>query len=161
MAGASHPARFPDPGRSFRKLRKGDKQERHDLPAGESVELVRHEQEAAIQPELRDAGKMRLRKRVEQVLAQASLGRHVEQSDIEHLPANAMDSGQVEYLPDGSISIPIFEEEIVVTKRMVVRERVVVRKDKRTERVVVPVELQRERLEIEADPGLKGRIKRE
>jgi uncharacterized protein (TIGR02271 family) len=160
MAGASRPARFPDPGRSFRKVHNGDKQERHDLPAAESVELVRHEQEAAIQPELRDAGRMRLRKRVEHVLAQANLARQVEQSDVEHRPANAMDSGQVEYLPDGSISIPIFEEEIVVTKRMVVRERVVVRKGQRTERVVVPVELQRERLEIEAGPAVKGRIEK-
>ena len=31
------------------------------------------------------------------------------------------DSGEVETLPDGSISIPVFEEQLVITKRLVVR----------------------------------------
>ncbi|MEX1102673.1 MAG: DUF2382 domain-containing protein, partial [Dehalococcoidia bacterium] len=60
----------------------------------------------------------------------------------------------------GSISIPLFEEEIVVTKRMVVRERLIVRKAQRTEKVTVPLELKRERIGIEADESVRGRVKR-
>ena len=161
MAAANQPRRFPDPGRSVHRLHEGDRQEVHALPPGERLELVRHEQEAVIHPEMRDAGKTRLRKKVEQLLARADVARHVERADIEHRPAEAADSGKIEYLPDGSISIPIFEEEIVVTKRMIVRERVIVRKQERTERVVVPVELQRERLEINPDPHVADRIKRD
>ena len=160
MAAAKQPRRFPDPGRSTRRARKGDRQERHTLPASsDSFQLVRHEEEAVIEPDLRDAGQVKLRKRVDEVLAEADIAKKVEDSQVEHRPANAGDSGKVEYLPDGSISIPIFEEEIVVTKRMVVRERLVIRKEQRIERVVVPVELQRERIEIEADPAVKDRIK--
>jgi len=46
-------------------------------------------------------------------------------------PATAgdYDSGEIEYLDDGSVSIPIIDEELVVYKRLVVRERVIVRKD--------------------------------
>lgn len=161
MATANQHRRFPDPGRSARKFHDGDRQEVHELPPGDHVELVRREEEAAIHPEVRDAGKARLRKRVEQLLARADIVQRVENAEIEHRPAEAGDSGEVEHLADGSISIPIFEEEIVVTKRMIVRERVVIRKRERTERVVVPVELQRERLEIDADPQVADRIKHE
>ena len=62
-----------------------------------------------------------------------------------------MDSGQVETLADGSLSIPVFEEQIVVTKRLVVRERVVIRKHTVFEDHVVTADLRRERLEVEAD----------
>ena len=43
------------------------------------------------------------------------------------------DSGEVEVLPDGSVSIPVFQEELVIEKRLVVRERVIVRKHTVTE----------------------------
>jgi uncharacterized protein (TIGR02271 family) len=61
------------------------------------------------------------------------------------------DSGEVETLPDGSLSIPVFEEQIVVTKRLVVRERVVVRKHTVYEQHEVSADLRRERLEIETE----------
>ena len=62
------------------------------------------------------------------------------------------DSGEIEYLDDGSISIPIIEEELVVMKRLVVRERVIVRKETEVERRRIDVELRRERLEyVEPD----------
>ena len=56
----------------------------------------------------------------------------------------------METLPDGSISIPVFEEQLVVTKRLVVRERVIVRKHTVYEEQVVTADLRRERLEVEA-----------
>lgn len=62
-------------------------------------------------------------------------------------PSSAYDSGEIEYLPDGSISIPLIEEELVVTKRLVVRERIIIRKehDVRTQRI--EAKLRREVLE--------------
>jgi stress response protein YsnF len=60
----------------------------------------------------------------------------------------------VETLPDGSVSIPVFEEQIVVTKRLVVRERVIVRKHTVYEDHVVTADLRRERLEVVADAGV-------
>ena len=61
------------------------------------------------------------------------------------------DSGEVLTLPDGSLSIPVFEEQIVVTKRLVVRERVVIRKHTVYEEHLVEADLKRERLEVEAE----------
>ena len=47
--------------------------------------------------------------------------------DVEHVDTNERiaaeegDSGEVELLDDGSVSIPVFEEVLIVTKRLVVR----------------------------------------
>ena len=65
------------------------------------------------------------------------------------------DSGEVETLPDGSLSIPVFEEQIVVEKRLVVRERVVVRRTTVYEEQVVAADLRRERVEIETDGDVR------
>lgn len=62
---------------------------------------------------------------------------------------DAYDSGEVEHLPDGSISIPIIEEELIVTKRLIVRERIIVRKDTIVETRRIETELRRERVETE------------
>ena len=61
------------------------------------------------------------------------------------------DSGKVETLPDGSISIPILEERLVVTKQTFVRERVIVSKDVETRTEHIEEELRREQVEVEAE----------
>jgi uncharacterized protein (TIGR02271 family) len=70
---------------------------------------------------------------------------------VERLPAGEGDSGEIETLPDGSVSIPVLEEELVVTKRVVVRERIVVRKAVTSRIERVQAELRRERVELEGD----------
>ena len=80
--------------------------------------------------------------------------RGIEQAGLERIDAGDGDSGRIETLPDGSVSIPLFEEQVVVEKRLVVRERVVVRKQTVVEDQVVEADLRRERLEVDADPSL-------
>jgi stress response protein YsnF len=48
--------------------------------------------------------------------------------DVEHTPPFEGDQGEVLSLPDGSLSVPVFEEQLVVPPTWVVRERVVLRK---------------------------------
>lgn len=66
-------------------------------------------------------------------------------------PGSTYDSGEVEYLPDGSISIPIIEEELVVTKRLVVRERIIIRKEHDVRHQRIEAELRREVLEFKEE----------
>jgi hypothetical protein len=54
--------------------------------------------------------------------------RTLEQGEIERISVDGEDSGEVEILPDGSVSIPLLEEQVVMTKRVLVRERIIVRK---------------------------------
>jgi uncharacterized protein (TIGR02271 family) len=80
----------------------------------------------------------------------ARVQRGSEHADLDRVDVTdaSTDSGEVETLPDGSISIPVFEEQIVVTKRLVVRERVIVRKHTVYEDHVVSADVKRERLEV-------------
>ena len=81
--------------------------------------------------------------------------REVEQVELEQAALAESDSGEIETLPDGSISIPVFEEELVVSRRPVLRERVIVRKRRVTEEQRIEETLRRERVEVEGDPGVE------
>ncbi len=121
--------------------------------AREASSLVRHEEELNVGRQPREVGSARVRKRVESRDVVEAVPLRVERfDDLERRAPNEDDSGEIETLEDGSISIPILEEELVVTKRTVVRERVVIRKRTETEQRRVEAELRKERIEIDADP---------
>lgn len=115
----------------------------------EKNDLVIHEEELLVDTAVRDADSVRARKRVETETVTETVPRAIEEAEVERVAANDGDSGEIETLPDGSISIPVLEEELVVTKRVVVRERIVIRKETKTEQTEVREELRKERLEIE------------
>jgi uncharacterized protein (TIGR02271 family) len=114
-------------------------------------EIVRHEEELAAETQVLSAGAAYARKRVEVEKVEEGFPRRVERAEVERVAARDGDSGEVETLPDGSISIPVLEEELVVTKRTVVRERIVIRKEVVTEQQRVEAELRRERVDVEVD----------
>lgn len=122
----------------------------------DDAEVVLHEERLGVGTESERLGTARAVKRVETERVETVAGRAGEQAETERLLVADPDgdSGEVETLPDGSLSIPVFEEQIVVTKRLVVRERVVVRKHTVYDEHVVSVDLKRERLEVQADDGV-------
>ena len=124
----------------------------------EEASVVRHEEELAVGTATTETGSVRVRKQVETYPIDQAVERHTEQIAglEERVPAVEGDSGEVETLPDGSVSIPVFEEELVVTKRVVVRERVIIRKSTVVDEHRIQTELRRERVEIDADPGVLG-----
>jgi uncharacterized protein (TIGR02271 family) len=65
--------------------------------------------------------------------------------------AESYDSGEVETLADGSISVPIIEEEVVITKRRVVKERIIIRRGTIVESRRVDTTLRKERVVIEEE----------
>jgi uncharacterized protein (TIGR02271 family) len=121
-------------------------------PTPEEGLLIRHEEEVAgVDTSWRGIGFVRARKRVDSHLVRELIPRDVENVLLERTPPNENDSGQIETLPDGSISIPVYEEELVVTKRIVLRERVIVRKETVAQQERVDVQLRRERIELETE----------
>jgi uncharacterized protein (TIGR02271 family) len=116
--------------------------------------LVRHDEELRVGRASREAGSVHVRKDVESRNVEELVPLRVEHfHEVEKREPNEQDSGEIETLPDGSISIPVLEEELLVTKRTVVRERVVIRKRTETEERRVEAELRKERVEVDADPG--------
>ena len=114
--------------------------------------VVRHEETMTVEKQPVEVGTVRAHKQVETVRVAEDVPRDVEHADVERVAAAEHDSGKVETLPDGSVSIPILEEELVVTKRTVVRERVIIRKRTITEHHRVEADLRRERVEVDPDP---------
>ena len=96
-------------------------------------------------------GGVRARKRVEIERAERVEGRAVEHGHVERLSPAEDDSGEIEHLPDGSVSIPLFEERLVVRKELVVRERVVVRKRTVRNEHRIETNLRRERIDVQGE----------
>jgi uncharacterized protein (TIGR02271 family) len=113
------------------------------------MDVTRHEEEVDVSRSLAEAGRLGIQKKVESERRHEDVARNVERAAVERTPPSERDSGEIEHLPDGSISIPVFEEELVISKRTVVRERIVVRKETVTERERVEADLRREHVELE------------
>ena len=114
-------------------------------------ELVRHEEELEVGTNEAVSGVVGARKTTETDHVVELVPRGIEDADVERVAADEGDSGEIETLPDGSVSVPLFEEELVITKRLVVRERVIIRKRTTTDEHRVEADLRRERIEIEGD----------
>jgi uncharacterized protein (TIGR02271 family) len=123
--------------------------------------LLRTEEELRVGTATTEAGAFRVRKHVETEHVSDVVSRDVEHADVERVEATEADSGQVETLPDGSLSIPVFEERLVVEKRLVVRERVVVRKHTVSEEQRVEADLRREQVELDVDKDVRDRVRDE
>ncbi len=120
--------------------------------------VIRHEEVAeADKTGWRGAGFLRARRKVETHRVDELIPTNGEKVVLEHVPANANDDGKIETLPDGSVSIPVYAEELVVTKRTVLRERIVIRKEVVAVEQQVVDELRREIVDIDADDGIEVR----
>src|SRR5438094_68530 len=109
----------------------------------------RYEEELDISTEPVEIGSLVASKHVESRRVAEDVPLEAEYADVTRVAAEPVDSGEIETLPDGSVSIPILEEELVLTKRLVVRERVVIRKRTVTEVRRVEADLRRERVDVE------------
>jgi uncharacterized protein (TIGR02271 family) len=116
---------------------------------------TRHEQAFGAGAQEIESGRLRLRKHVETEHVEQRVGVGHEDADVERVSVEGPDSGEVETLPDGSISVPLFAEELVIERRLVVRERVIVRKRTEQEQHVVEADLRREHVDIAADEGVE------
>jgi len=116
------------------------------------AEIVRHEEELEVGVETHEYGAVSIDKRVHHEHVSDVVPRAVEHFDgVERTPPGEADSGEVEFLADGSISIPIIEEELVIEKRAVVRERIVIRKRTESRDERVDATLRKERVDVDLD----------
>jgi uncharacterized protein (TIGR02271 family) len=117
----------------------------------DSTSFVRHEEELRVGTAPIEVGAVQARKRVETERFADDVPREVEHAEIERSGPLENDSGEIETRPDGSVSIPVLEEEVVVSKRLVVRERVIIRKSVTTERRRVEADIRKERVDVDVD----------
>ena len=128
------------------------------LEDSDGVSLVRHDEELTVETRNQEIGGVRLRKRIETDRVRDDVPRGVEEADVQRVPPTDGDSGEILTLEDGSVSVPILEEELVVTKRTVVRERVIIRKRTTTATERIDTTLRHERVEIEGDAAIDAAL---
>lgn len=122
------------------------------------MKVTRSEEELRVAARSDEVGRVRARKIVSHERVEQIVPRGVEHAEVERVKVEGDDSGQVETLPDGSVSIPVFEEQLVVDKRLIVRERVIVRKHTVYEEHRVEADLRRERLEVVPETDVQARV---
>jgi uncharacterized protein (TIGR02271 family) len=125
----------------------------------EDQTIVLHEEQATVGKRWEGVGYARVRREVTRENVRADYPRQRERIAHERVPVGEGDSGKIETLADGSISIPLFEEELVVTRRTVLRERVIIRKEHVTEWQTVEADLRKERLRFDTDDVPKGSVR--
>ncbi len=121
-------------------------------PAADEIEVIRHEEQLNIGSETVPAGTVRAHKRWKRQVVDATTPRFVQFYDgVEHQPAAEQDSGEIETLPDGSVSIPILEERLIVSRETFVRERIILRRRQEDREVTIRARLRHEQVEVDAD----------
>ena len=137
-----------------------DRVARDDVVGDDADDLtvVRHEERLVAGAVEREAGKVRIRKELEQVDYDELIPYAVEHAEVERVPPNPDDTGDIETLADGTVSIPVLEEQLVIQKRLVVTERLLVRKRVETREQRVTADLTREVVSVDVDESVDDRV---
>jgi uncharacterized protein (TIGR02271 family) len=124
----------------------------------EEHKLELREEELVAQRKLEEVGKVRIRKVVEDVPGRLELDATSEDVEIEHVPiGQAVSERREPWEEDGVLVVPVYEEQLVVTKRLVLREHLRVRRVGTTRRELFEDTLRRERAVVE-DLNETGRV---
>ena len=127
-----------------------------EQPDDRTLEL--REEELVVRREMQDVGTAHIRTRVEEVPARLEVEAKAEEVEVEHEPVGKVVSERVEPYQDGdTLVVPIYEEQLVVTRRLVLREQLRIRRITTTQRQLFEDTLKRERFEVE-DPDRTGMV---
>jgi uncharacterized protein (TIGR02271 family) len=127
-----------------------------ERPDEQTLEL--REEELVVHRDMRDVGEAHIRTRVEEVPARLEVDAYSEEVEVEHVPVGQVVSERTEPYQDGDVLIvPIYEEQLVVTKRLILREHLRVRRVTNTQRQLFEDTLRKERAEVD-DPSHTGLV---
>lgn len=132
---------------------------RADASPAERRTLELREERLEARKELEEAGSVRIRKAVEEVPRRLEVDAYHEEVTVEHVPIGRVVKEQEPAREeDGVFIVPIYEEQLVVVKRLVLKEEIHVRREGATEKRLFEETVRRERLVVE-DPDLTGRVR--
>ena len=119
-----------------------------DLEDEDELRVQRVEEELRASTREREAGAMRVRKRVRTDREQVVVPKRREEVSVERVPVEGREAPEAE-IGEDEIVVPVTEEEVVVEKRPVVKEEIRLRKDVAHEEEVVEADLRKEEVDIE------------
>jgi uncharacterized protein (TIGR02271 family) len=127
-----------------------------DAEAVQTIEL--REEQLIAHKELRTLGEVEVRTEWDLVPGRLEVDAYREEVEVEHEPVGQVVSERGQsWEENGVLIVPIYEEQLVVTKRLVLRERLRIRRVGTSERQLFEDTLRRERLVVE-DPQHTGMV---
>jgi uncharacterized protein (TIGR02271 family) len=119
--------------------------------ADRTLEL--REEQLVARKDLREVGEITVRTVIEEVPGRLEVEAQREEVEIEHVPVGQVVAERIgPYEEDGVLVVPIYEEQLVVVKRLVLKEHLKVRRVASSEHQLFEDTLRRDRLVIE-DPN--------
>jgi uncharacterized protein (TIGR02271 family) len=127
--------------------------------SGRQDRMTLSEEELAVGKTRHSAGEVRVGKHVETEHVSKDVPVRRESATVERRPLNASDARNARpEITDDEIRVPLMEEEVVVEKRVVPKEELVVKKHTTQETERVEADLRRERADVEgADETTRNR----
>jgi uncharacterized protein (TIGR02271 family) len=120
--------------------------------------LELREEELVARKELRDMGEVTVRTQVDEVPGRLEVDALREEVEIEREPVSEVVSERGQpWEEDGVLVVPVYEEQLVVSKRLVLKERIRIRRVRTTDRRLFEDMLRRERLVVD-DPSNTGMV---
>jgi uncharacterized protein (TIGR02271 family) len=122
-----------------------------DAPFTESSRRIElREEQLVAEKELVDLGEIVIRTAVDEVPGRIEVEAIREEAEVEHVPVGQVVTERVDpWEEDGVLVIPLYEEQLVVVKRLYLREQLRIRRIGTTARQVFEDTLRQERLVIE------------
>ena len=114
---------------------------------GNELRVQRTEEELAAGTREREAGELRVKKNVRTDRESVEVPTRHEEVSVERVPLSG-EASEAE-IGDDEVAIPVTEEEVVVSKRPVVKEEVRIRKDVVEDTQIVEEDVRREEIDVE------------
>lgn len=119
-------------------------------PEGQTIKL--HREELVPHKEMRHLGDVEIHTETEEVAGRLEVEALREEVEVEHVPVGRVVSEREAPRHEGDdLIVPIYEEQLVVTKRLVLREELRIRRTRQTETRLFEDTLRREHVVVE-DP---------
>jgi len=120
-----------------------------DLEDEDELRVQRSEEELRAGTREREAGAMKVRKRVRTDREQIEVPTKHEEVTVERVPVEG--EATEAQIGEDEVSVPVTEEEVVVDKRAVAKEEIRIRKDVVEDTEVVEEDVRREEIDVEDD----------
>jgi uncharacterized protein (TIGR02271 family) len=133
--------------REHDRNQEGVSQHGSDLEDEDELRVQRSEEELVAGTREREAGAMKVRKRVRTDRERIEVPTKHEEVSVERVPVSG--EATEAQIGEDEVSVPVTEEEVVVDKRAVAKEEVRVRKDVVEDTEVVEEDVRREEIDVE------------
>src|SRR5215207_7715223 len=134
--------------RGHGREQEGVNQPGDDLEDEDELRVQRVEEELRAGTREREAGAMRVRKRVRTDREQISVPTRHEEVSVERVPVEGREASEAE-IGEDEVTMPVTEEEVVVEKRAIAKEEIRVRKDVVEGEELVEEDVRREEVDVE------------